>query len=104
MHSRCLEFLRTLVCLGSKNRRSRSKIEWYVGETLKSKMGGSRGNPVLLQNFRSSATNAAVAMAQQGTGYLQSMLTPCLQLLARSTTLLSGKAAIGKDAIYIARQ
>ncbi len=31
-------------------------------------------------------------------------LIPCLQLLARSKTLLSGKAAIGKDAIYIARQ
>jgi hypothetical protein len=67
-------------------------------------VGGSRGNPVLLQIFRSSATNAAVAMALQGKGYLQSMLTPCLQLLARSKILLLGKAAIGKDAIYIARQ
>ncbi len=31
-------------------------------------------------------------------------LIPCLQPLARSKTLLSGNAAIGKDAIYIARQ
>jgi hypothetical protein len=31
-------------------------------------------------------------------------LTPCLQLLAHSKSLLSGNAAIGKDAIYIARQ
>jgi hypothetical protein len=37
-------------------------------------VGGSRGNPVLLQIFRSSATNAAVAMAQQGKDYLQSMV------------------------------
>jgi hypothetical protein len=36
-------------------------------------VGGSRCNPVLLQILRSSATNAAVAMAQQGKGYLQSM-------------------------------
>jgi hypothetical protein len=37
-------------------------------------VGGSTGNPVLFQNFRSSATNAAVAMAQQGKDYLQSMV------------------------------
>jgi hypothetical protein len=35
---------------------------------------GSRGNPVLLQIFQSFATCAAVAMAQQGKGYLQSMV------------------------------
>jgi hypothetical protein len=31
-------------------------------------------------------------------------LTLCLQLMARSKALLSGNAAIGKYAIYIARQ